>query len=243
MSKKSEVVTRAEETTVAVVGESLGEWGVSDFGASDIVIPRILLMQGTSKLAQDGTAKIGDIVDSMSGTVIGDEKKPIEIIPFHMEKAWTISKKVNGEYKYERRDAWTAANDNQEWEQTINGHTFKFEKTYDFYVLLKGDLSLPYILSCKSTGVRAAKELSTQMYVKNKMSGLVPPAKVISVSVEKIQKDTKKYCVYKTSVAGNSTKEEIAAAFTWYKTISSGKFKTHEVKEEVTSSEVIDSDF
>jgi len=233
-SKKVSLVSEVvpAEAEVAVVGAKVSDWGQSSYSASDIVIPRILLMQGTSKLVADGKMMVASIVDSMNEKVLGNPDKPLSIIPFHMSKSWSVSEKLEGQWKWIRRDVWTPANDGQAWEQTIGGKEFKFEKTYDFYVLLEADTTLPYVLSMKSTSARAAKELATQMYSKNRMAGLVPPGKVIKLSVERVVKEDKKYAVYKTSVEKDTPQELIAIAFKWFNSIQAGQVKEHEVKED-----------
>ena len=84
MSKKNEkAVATKSETAVSNVAHDLSAWGETEVTSKDIVIPKILCMQGLSDLVSDGKAKMGDFVDSLEGNILGDIDNPVAFVPFH----------------------------------------------------------------------------------------------------------------------------------------------------------------
>jgi hypothetical protein len=85
MTKKNEVTTK-EETAVSVNAQSSGTFSES-VDASDIIIPKVLLMQAISQLVEQDKAKQGDFVHSLDEVVVGaKEDKPVEFIVLGMFK-------------------------------------------------------------------------------------------------------------------------------------------------------------
>lgn len=207
--------------------EMMAAWGETEVSSGDIVIPKILLMQGLSEAVAEEKAKMGDFLDSLSGEVIGNHKKPVQVIPFHLERIWIHSKNNGKDFEF---DSITTANNPNEHEyiEVVDGTEWKHEYCMNFYVLRPEDMSLPYVVSFKGTGRKAGKALATQMFVKNKMAGKIPPAFVMELSAHKDSNDKGTYYVWDTKVSRESKPEEISQAFKWFKTINAGGTKTHE---------------
>jgi hypothetical protein len=233
MSKKNEVQVK-ENTEVVLATPSLDSWGQSAISSKDIVIPKILCMQGLSDLVSQEKAKMGDFVDSLTEQVLGNyQTQPISFIPFHMEKLWAVSTKKQGEaqFKFKNFEAVTAQNENRAYSELVGDEEYKYEYTMRFYVLLPNDTSLPYIISFKGTSTKAGKVLATQMYVKNRAAGLVPPAYVMSLAGTKDKNDKGTFIVMTTAPERKSSAEEINTAFEWFKTVTGGGVKVHEAEE------------
>lgn len=228
-------VAKKQSAELATV--SMDDFGGASISGQDIIIPKILCMQGQSKLVGDGDAKVGDLVDSLSSTVIGGVDKPIKFIPFYMTKTFVVSEYNGSRYVFHHIEDCNPQNENQAWEQVIDGKKMKFEKSFNFYVLLEEDTSLPYVISFKSTSSKAGRELMTQMYVKNRAAGKAPPAKVMALNVTKESKDGSSYAVLKTSVAGDTPMEIMLAARDWFKTINAGGVKEHDENQDLSGSE------
>lgn len=233
MSKKETAVVEAGSTALAV-SQNLDDWGQGDISSRDLIIPKILAMQGLSDLVTEGKAKIGDFVDSVAGTVLGSIEKPLEFIPFHMEKVWIISKRKKGESKYEfdRYEAVTAQNQDYPFEETVGEEEIKYEYTLQFYVLLPSDTSMPYVLSFKSTSLRSGKVLSTQMYIRNRAAGLVPPAYVIELGGKKEKNDKGTFVVMDVKPKSKTPDALISECLNWLKVIKSGAHKVAAEKPE-----------
>jgi hypothetical protein len=234
MSKNKEVVKK--ESNVPAM--SMADWGAPQVDSQDIIIPKILCMQGLSELVTDDKAKMGDFVDNMTSTVIGNYKEGIEFIPFHMEKILIVSKSNGSDYEFERIEKVDATNANKEYEEVIGGEKFKNEYCMNFYVLRPEDMSLPYIISFKGMSRKSGKILATQMFVRNAAAGKVPPAFVMKLAGRKDKNDKGTFIVLETSPVRDSKQEEIANAFNWYKTVNAGGVKVNEADLNEKSSDV-----
>jgi len=219
----NEVTKKASAEVSTVV--DMDAFGSGPMSSDDIVIPKILAMQGLSNYVTEGDARFGDYVDSLSGEVLGSVDSPIEFIPFYLEKVWIVSVKKGERFEFERYEPVTVANENKPWEEVVGGVSIKNEKCFNFYSILPNDPHLPYVVSFKGTSAKAGRELATQMYVKNRAAGKVPPAKVMKLHGTKTEKAGNKYVVMKSSVVRDSSDEEIANCLNWYKTIASGGAK------------------
>ena len=214
---------------VDVVGSEVAAAGSMDFGdggysSQDVIIPKVLVMQGLSNLVMEGKAKFGDLVDNQTQTVIGNvDDAPIEFIPFHLEKIWIVSKKNGNKYEFSHIDPVTIGNENRQWEEVRDGAEWKNEKSFNFYSILPSDPTIPYIIQFKGTSQRTGKELATQMYVKNKASGLMPPSKTMTLKGSKISNDKGTYIVLKTEIARDTAVDELGTCLEWYKAVHTGK--------------------
>jgi hypothetical protein len=225
MSKKQQEqeVVEAKSQEVAALSQDLDAWGDNEASSRDIIIPKILCMQSTSELVTDGGAKMGDFVDSLTSEVLGNIDNPVKFIPFHMEKVYIISKKVKGASRFEFVQYEPVANQNYPFEEEVGDDTIKYEYTLQFYCLREEDTSLPYVLSFKSTSLRAGKVLSTQMYVRNKAAGLVPPAYTMELSGRKDKNDQGTFVVMEVKAGNKTSPELIGECLNWFKIIKSGK--------------------
>ena len=227
MAKKenTEVVT-TEKNEVVNVEADLNEWGDSGISSKDIIIPKILCMQGLSDLVADGHAKMGDFVDSLSNEVIGSIDSPVVFIPFYMTKVWIVSRLKNGESNYEF-EKYVDANISGElpFEEMDGEDSIKNEYALQFYVLLAHDMTMPYVITFKSTSLRAGKVLSTQMYVRNRAAGLAPAAYKMLLGGKKEKNDKGTFVVMEVKASGKASQEEIANCLTWFKTVKQGNTK------------------
>jgi hypothetical protein len=210
---------------------NMADWGQPAVSSRDIVIPKILCMQGLSELVTEDKAKMGDFVDSMTSEIIGNYKdKPVQFIPFHLEKIWIISKKVQGQgdFSFDSITNVTPENEGMRYQEVVDGVEYKREYTMNFYVLRPEDTSLPYIISFKGMSSKAGRILATQMYVRNSAAGLVPPAKIMELAGTKDKNDKGTFITLNSKAVDESSAEQIDSAFQWYKTVTSGGTKAHE---------------
>lgn len=213
-------MVKAQSNEVGFIEGDLSAWGSNESSASDIVIPKIQLMQGMSDMVVKGAAKLGDYIDSVTKEVIGGVDKPLVCVPFHMEK-FNIIQKYNGKkFEYVSIEKCTSANENAPYEfEGPKGEKMKRVHTKRFYVMIEGNV-LPYTIDFASTSSKAGKELATEMFVKNAIMKLPPAASKIAIGSAITKNDDGTYAVKTIKVVGKSSKEEIAMAFDWYKTVS-----------------------
>lgn len=222
----NEVTTTANEISV-----SMDAFGAAPVSSSDVVIPRLRQMQSMSKEVTDGDRKLGDIVDTSAGEVVADFKTTFDFLPFHLHKVWLRTVHNGSRYAYDKDDSncciedVTPANENRSWEVTIDGKQYKNEKIFQFYGVRPEDMSIPYIVSYKSTSMKAGRELVTQMYIKNRAAGLTPCGKVISIGSTKVSNTKGTYAVMANKVGRNATNEEVMKCLEWFKAVQSGEAK------------------
>lgn len=236
-------VTNATGSDVTIA-QDLDAWGQSNVSSQDIVIPKIMIMQKMSEAVEREVAVEGDFIDSLSEEKLGSIKEPLRFIPFHMNKTWIVQRMQDGDYVFEGIEEVTPANEGRQWEEMVDGVKHKYQKSYNFYVLLESDPSMPYVLSLRSTSAKTGRVLATQMYIKNRQQGKVPPAYVMELGGVKEKNNKGSYIVAKVSVGRETTPEEIQQALQWYKTVAEGKAKVHEAEENPThrQGEVKDTD-
>lgn len=217
-------ITKKQETALVVAGAEASEWGTNELSTQDIVIPKILLMQGLSELVSSGKAKLGDYMDSVEESKLGGVDNPIEIIPFQMEKFW-IHQKFNGKrFEYARTEKMTPENQSLPWDYVENGNKMRRLYTFNFYVIIPGK-TLPYLISFSSTSAKAGKELATQMYTTNAINKLPPPAVVMELGCKIDKNDDGTFAVKTIKMKRKATFDEIASAFEWFKTFKASSVK------------------
>jgi len=194
--------------------------------AEDLIIPRILAMAGTSKLVQEGVAKVGEFRESMNGEIIGTIDKPFEFIPFKFEKLYftqTMTKKFVRVESYSKDMP-------REFTDDKFGECFRMP-LYQFFVLLPGNMAMPFILSFKSTSEKAGKKLFNQMFIHNQLNQLNPAAKVCSMGGKWVENDLGKFIVADVKAVRNSTEDELINASKWASTLNVTKAKADEMEE------------
>lgn len=249
MSKETKEVAKKEQNT-ALSQSTQATWGNENVDKSDIMLGKILLMQGLSEAVMDGKAKFGDMLDSLEGKVLGDKNSPIEIIPILTNKTWVVSKKhvqeikgkrvLGSKFEYEGIIPMTAENQHLEMEETLeDGSIIRRDRSLNFYVLLANDVQgLPYIVSFRRTSYTAGKKLITH-FAKMQMLKQPPAAKTLKLTCVEDSNDLGTYYKFNIEQGRNSTAEEINTAYEWYKTISKGGVKEHEV--DVSEGATVDS--
>lgn len=228
----TELAAQRPAAVPAVVNEpvNLQDWGVGELTSKDIIIPKILPMQGLSKLVTDGKAVMGEFRDSLNGTLLGNaEKAPLEFVPFYMEKVWVIFEEKAGTMKFSKQVPIDPSNENWEIEEVIAGVKIRRDRCMNFYVLLPSDVAqggaIPYILSFRRTSLRAGQKLATQMFLKNIKAGKTPASVAMQLSGTRTTNDKGTFIVLDATEKRASSDEEVKEAFGWVKAIREGKTK------------------
>lgn len=230
----------AVKGTTALSTETLNEWGAPQVSQQDIIIPKILVMQGLSVAVAEGRAQMGEFRDSLNNTLMGRfDTDPVHVIPFYIEKTWDIlEEQEDGSFKWTRsvpvveNPASPDYNDNWKWEAEVGGQKIKNVRRFNYYVLLPSEVesgaSIPYIFSFKSTSIKEGKKLYTQMYLRNIKAGLPPAAFTIKLGGARQKNDKGIFIVPSFELDRKSTQEELAECLSWIKMIKGGKVKVDE---------------
>lgn len=244
-------IAKKESTAIAAPVHN-NAWGSEGMDAADVVIPKLLLMQGQSEYVSEGKAKAGDIVKSTNGELLGGVQAGVEIIAFMTYKTWVVSQSNGSRYEFRRIEPITVDNVNAELEWEEDGRSWRRDRSLNFYVLLPSDIAkeikalkaleatgdvpdsddalLPCVLSFRRTSYGAGKDLISHFA---KMASFNQPAAVskfkLGAKIEKNDQGT--FYVFTMEKVGKSTPEEIAACKRWYETITHTKVKVDDSDE------------
>ena len=207
-------------------------------GAEDLEIPKLMLMQPTSKYVGDDLARLGDIVNTMTMEVVGGltaqngPDRSIEIVPLKAFKTIrTYAIVPGGKPKFLRVEPFNEENAKKPLEGVEAGQPIKRWHILNFFVLLKRDIeqleAFPAVLSFKSTGMAAGKQLSTHIF---KMLALKqePYSKSVTLSVRKEKKDDNTWAVYEVGKGTVLSPEHKIIARDWLAKLASLTVKIHE---------------
>lgn len=207
-------------------------WGSAGTSSSDMLIPRIQLMQALSDLVAKSIATPGDIVDSLNNDILAKKGKSVEFIPIMSYKTWIRSKMEDGAWKFFEQIPVTAQNESLPYEQDIEGDKFKNVASLNFFVVLPTMLNeLPYLISFKGSSYAAGKKLSTHFQV-SQMKGKPPAMWVFSLGSSLKTVDKHNFHVFEVTKTRESKKEELSVAYNWWKTLSQSQAKVQEETEE-----------
>jgi hypothetical protein len=137
MAKKEEkaVATTEKPGALANAEEFNSSWG-TDYDTNDVLIPRLLLMQGLSDMVQDGTANVGDIVRSLDKVVLAPRGEKLKFIPICHDKGWRIGEKVGDRFEWRRNEPWNPENANRPLAWQEKGTEWRADRTLNFFILL-----------------------------------------------------------------------------------------------------------
>lgn len=240
-----------QENAVATA-DQMGMMAEFDYGqvsSKDLKIPKILLMQAMSKFVnEDGTAKAGDLVNSVTGEVYGSVRekdyKPIKIVPIHMFKQWVVHEKIGNELEYREMLPVTPSNEDWRWEFTDeSGREYKRTFCTNFYVLLEKDignpLAVPHVLTYRNTSSKGAAALTNHFALCKAAQAAkqfrVPMGKWFEVGGKGEKNDKGSFFVMNAKELSDTTPEIIKQAFDWYKLVSKSQHKDVDQSEFVTS--------
>lgn len=226
MRAKKKVAKKKQHSNGGIMNEIITKqtadsWATPQMSADDLVIPKILAMQGLSDAVTNGTAKFGEFRESIGNNLIGSIEKPFEFIPVFAQKLWLVFDATTKKKEFLKTVPLTEANKDHPFEG-LNPETKKneqWQRVYSFYVLLpdevKAGSSMPYIINFKGTSFQAGKILFTQSFIINARTGGNPASLVMRLHGEKQSNDMGTFVVMKTAIARKSSAAEIAEALKW----------------------------
>lgn len=227
----------------------INEWGVPQTSAQDIIIPKILPLQGLSVLVTQRKGMMGEFRSSIDGALIGSIDTPFECIPFFLDKTWDVkAQQADGSYKWIKsvpvveNPASPDYNDNWKWEGVLDGAKVQNIRRFNYYVLLPSEVAngaaIPYMFSFKSTSIKQGKTLYTQMFIKNIKAGLPPAAFTIKIGGSIVTNPKGTYVVPSYTMDRKATDKELQECLTWIKMIKGGKVKVDTTDEDMVDASV-----
>lgn len=117
-----------------------------DVVASDVLIPRLLLMQGISPLVTGRKAQIGDMIRSTTVEKLGDPETPVEIVPIRMSNSWIkfeTAKSAGGtQPQFRGMEERNSSNEHLDWEfEGPEGEEMFRRKAITLYALVPSDVA------------------------------------------------------------------------------------------------------
>jgi len=245
-SEKKGLVKREETLPSTELHE--GDWGSEGMQASDVLIPKLLLMQGQSDLVNAGKATAGDIVKSTTGEVVASRGEPLAIIPIMTSKSWRIMEAEGQRFEFRRMEEWTVENDKRvlEWEE--KGTKWRADRTLNFYVMLPKDIVAerevfamldkgqtpenvsiltPCLLQFVRTSYNAGKKLITHFAMARQFRR-PPAAWWLNLSSDATKNDQGHYYVFNVEAGGLTAIEDLRKCREWYDIIRATDVKIHE---------------
>jgi hypothetical protein len=249
----TEVATTPKNTQVAHYQEQPGNEAILK---TDVIIPRVLLMQGLSEFVSQRKAQMGDMVKSTTMEIIGTPDKAIQFIPLMHTNEWRMEEMINGKYEYRGVEARTARNETLPWEFEQNGAKWRRTKVINLYALLPTDVDaelaeikraqaegdfdinkvlMPVVISFRSTGYNAGKTVVTHFAKAASMAqyGAKAYGYALTLKCQEDKNDKGTYYVFNVDVSKNQkvTKEQLAKAEEWYQILSTQKVQIHEAED------------
>jgi len=213
---EEKAIATKQETMPAVSSEALAACGVTS--ASDLSIAKIMLMQGQSEQVGAGNAKLGDIINTHTGAILGGFEQPIKIVPLKLVKLWRVDDMSNPKEsrgKFLRHDPVTPKNEKLPWEDTENGIPIRRTMCMDFFSLLMSEIeaneAFPVAIRFKRTSTEAGRVISTVM-AKNLYLRRPSFYRAVELGVEKRQKDGSWYAVFTVKAGDPLTPNELKQA-------------------------------
>lgn len=239
----------------------------TEFLTSDMIIPRVLLMQGLSKIVAERKAVMGDMVRSTNCEKLGDDRTPpIKFIPLTYKLTWQNSEKINGKFEYRGSEPRNAQNEGLPYGYFKDGSEWIRVKCVELFALLSKDIDadvapladgelpdlnkvlLPVLISFRGKSYPAGKVIIDHfMRVKTmqrKLPTIQPFMYELELSCEADSNDKGNFFIYKIPVnAKKAPDTHIAAATEWAKIVSTQNVRVdEEVKEAEVSSSMGSSD-
>lgn len=178
-------VAKKEATEVVTTAEMPMQGEVID--ARDVLLPSLYLMQSNSEWVEQEKAKPGEIVKSTGQQVVASRESSLVLVPLAFNKSFRIVEAVGN--KWVRNEAFDPGKAD-EWEITENGKKLKRVSCINVFAYLQGELdgqakaiadaqksgemldpsqiALPVMVTFRSTGYRAGKEVVTHFALAQK---------------------------------------------------------------------------
>lgn len=225
-----------ESTEVSTNVQSSGSFSAG-VDASDIIIPKVLLMQSISQLVDAEKAKAGDFVHSLDEVVVGSkENAPVEFIVLGMFKTLQTYE----DDKYIKTESLTPENANLAYEEVINGVKVNRTKTMNYYVIRPEDVEnmavFPMVITFKRTSLKGGKKLATKLMMLEEFGAEVY-MKTFKLVARQEEGDKGKYYVMDIVDGRKSNDVEVKQAIKWSERLKTTSVKVHEADEEQATSE------
>lgn len=256
MSKETHMAKKGETALAPIDPALTGSWSKS-YGVdpSDVLIPRVLLMQPISDLVTRGDRRPGDLVRSTTGELLAAAKAPVEIIPLFIQKVWVLLEKVDNKYEFRGTEPFTAQNAQNPWDFEAPSRRgkgtvpWRRDAANDLYALIPADIArfeqalakqektgelpdpatalLPVVVRFSRTSFRTGKDVATH-FAQADSFHQAPAATTLSLVSEFEEGDKGNYFVFKMGARRKTAQAELVAAKAWFHRVTNNAYKIDE---------------
>jgi len=224
-----ELTTTEDSAVTRVSGDSGAALGFEDVDMQDVQLPRVSVLQGLSKLVTEGSGKVGQLANSLTKEIYGEELMFIPLFAFKSRVKFQLAKgavcmslnalkcSYNTDGTHPIGADCLGCVDNQ-W--PADGEAAKqgppCSLVYNFPVLNADNLKeFPVSISCMRTSTKAAKKLISMA----RITGEDFFARKYRMITKKSSSDKGEYFVSEFELVGKVTDEEYKSALGWFKTL------------------------
>lgn len=226
-------------------------YGTKNLGAEDILMPKLLLMQGQSELVLEGTKAAGEIIKSTTGETVAKKGDWLKFAPLYFSKVWRIMEKEKDKFVFRRYEDFLESEKGRPWEWVEGGTDWRADKCMNFYVLLiddlarnqknielakkgklpVGDMLVPALLQFTRTSFQGGKKLATH-FARAAQFNLPPYMWEMKVSSKMQKNDQGTYAVYEVDDSGATADNTHEVCSMWCNRIEAGNVRSHEAETE-----------
>jgi hypothetical protein len=206
--------------------------------STDIIIPKLLLMHGLSKLVAAGKKNQGDLIKSDDESTLAKRGETIQIVPLSFSKSWRISEVVPGQQnKWKGEIPRNASNDDLPWDDVVDGKAIKRDRAYNFYAMLCKDMdagtAFPIRLQFLRTSSKAGQILADH-FAKSKMFNKDSKGQTFTITAESETKENKTFLKFSLSPGAATSPKHLEQCTEWAQMLAKNidKIKDHEVDNE-----------
>ncbi len=223
------IVTRDDNRQVAVATRHQEMLDEDDIQATDLLLGKMLSMQGLSKLVSEGKATIGEIRDSVTGKLLCKKGESLEVILFKPFKTWVQFIKNGGKEQFD--SVVPFGTDNADWEREyVDEHKRIFVRyqCLNYFSLLTQEIKdgdyRPRVLSLRSTAYKTGRKIETTRAFLKKM-GLSLPFKTLNLCTTQQKNDKGTWFIPDVTEGRKSTEQELDAVKEWMSLIGASSVK------------------
>ncbi len=228
-------IVKQEDKKVSAMAVFAKKSEAANIDRKDLLIPKLLTMQGLSKLVAAEKATMGDIVNSVTGEVLGGKSKPVNVIPLKIFKTWVRYKIQGGSPMYIGTEPFTPENANRPWEESVDGGKIRNDQALNFYVMLEEDMkkpfALPFVLSFRRTSYRNGRKLVNH-FAQAEAIHQEAFGGTVELRTEKQQNDQGIFYVFDVGATKATNPEYAAKCELWMKTLAEAKVTIDDSDEE-----------
>ena len=229
VKEESKELAPKGESALRISGKGGTALGFEDVDLQDIQLPRVAVLQGLSKLVTEGDGKPGQLANSLTKEIYGEELTFIPLFAFKSRVKFQLAKgavcmSLNAlKCSYNTDGVHQMSDDCLDCEDILWPADSEGAKegppcslVYNFPVLNADNLKeFPVSISCMRTGTKAAKKLLSMAAI----TGEDFFARKYRMITKKASSEKGEYFVAEFEVAGKVSDEEYASAQKWFKTL------------------------